>query len=508
MATFTAFTGNPPGRTTGITITFGGSTGDDAVYGGRVQSINAGQVELAAQVGIPGVPGAYVARLSGSFTWSNYGPVVSVAGTVRSVSYYAPQGDWLFSIDGFSASFTQLRNYSLGRLFSESDRFFGSPLADILHAGEGADTIRAGAGDDSVSGDSGSDTIQGDAGADSLLGYSGDDTLDGGSGADTLLGHGDNDSLDGGAGADILSGGDGYDVLSYRTSTAAISINLAAGIGWSGDAAGDVLTSIETVFGSRYADFIVGSDDHNIIEGGAGADTIVGLGGNDWVSYEFAAAPIAINTAGTGWAGDATGDVVTGIENIRGSAFGDYLFGDDGANILRGDGGADVLYGAGNSDTIYYSTSNAAVRVDLSTNSASGGDAEGDTLVSVENVFGSAYGDRLIGDSASNTLVGWNGWDTLTGNGGNDIFRFAETGGAADVVTDFWREHGDLIDVSGYGADAFTFIGTARYTGRMQLWYSFSGGFTDISLTLDGYSLHNPIRLVGTIELLASDFIL
>jgi Ca2+-binding RTX toxin-like protein len=66
---------------------------------------------------------------------------------------------------------------------------------------------------------------------------------------------------------------------------------------------------------------------------------------------------------GFGTAGEAGGDVFSGIEGFVGSAFGDVLTGDAGSNsiyalagddVLRGGGGADRLYGGGGADTFIY----------------------------------------------------------------------------------------------------------------------------------------------------------
>jgi Ca2+-binding RTX toxin-like protein len=45
---------------------------------------------------------------------------------------------------------------------------------------------------------------------------------------------------------------------------------------------------------------------------------------------------------------------------------------------------------------------------------------ERDTLTSIENVTGSNFGDKLVGDDGNNVLTGLDGNDTLVGNGGND----------------------------------------------------------------------------------------
>ncbi len=388
----------------------------------------------------------------------------------------------------------------------------------------GSDNISGTLFHDTLNGHAGNDRIDGRAGRDRISGGDGGDLLIGGADADTLTGDSGDDTLEGGPGADDQQGVGGYDMVTYANAGGGVSVNLDGSNGWSGEATGDRFGSIEILRGSRFADILIGSNDHNVIEGGPGADTIAGLAGNDWLSFENATGAIAINLdSGAGWAGDATGDLVSGIENLRGTPFGDYLFGDTGANILRGDAGPDVLYGGANSDTIYYSTSAQAVVVDLSTNSASGGDAEGDTLVSVENVFATAFGDTLIGDSASNTLVGWLGVDRLTGNGGNDIFRWSalnESGvgpGARDVVTDFVRAHGDLLDVSGIDADTttsgnqtFNFNGGAAFTTAGQLrCFSTGAGTTIVELNVNAdLAADMQIELAGTIALIISDVLL
>lgn len=57
--------------------------------------------------------------------------------------------------------------------------------------------------------------------------------------------------------------------------------------------------------------------------------------------------------------------------------------------------GADLLDGGAGSDVADYFLSAAAVAIDLAAGTASGGDAEGDTLVSIESVIGTDFGDTL-----------------------------------------------------------------------------------------------------------------
>jgi len=106
---------------------------------------------------------------------------------------------------------------------------------------------------------------------------------------------------------------------------------------------------------------------------------------------------------------------------LHGFGGNDMLFGGSGDDLLDGGPGADTLNGGPGTDTADYSSSSAAVTVNLQTGLASGGDAQGDILNDIENIQGSAFNDTLIGDGGANTLAGGPGADTLVGAGGNDI---------------------------------------------------------------------------------------
>ena len=62
----------------------------------------------------------------------------------------------------------------------------------------------------------------------------------------------------------------------------------------------------------------------------------------------------------------------------------------------------------------------AGVTVNLATGTAQGGNAEGDTLTGIENVYGSNHADHLTGDDGRNRFYGLDGDDTLEGGAGND----------------------------------------------------------------------------------------
>ena len=139
-----------------------------------------------------------------------------------------------------------------------------------------------------------------------------------------------------------------------------------------------------------------------------------------------------------GLVGDATGDTFISIENVIGSAFGDQHprrrrrqrpAGHGGDDALVGHGGndtalrrdrrrpldgglgADLLDGGDGVDTADYYAAAQGVGVDLGIGAGFAGEAHGDTYSSIENVFGSAFGDVILGDAGANVL---------DGDGGND----------------------------------------------------------------------------------------
>jgi hypothetical protein len=69
--------------------------------------------------------------------------------------------------------------------------------------------------------------------------------------------------------------------------------------------------------------------------------------------------------------------------------FADVLVGSAAANAFMGAGGADTIDGGGGLDYAWYFTSSTAVQIDLLAGTATGGDAEGDILTSIENLVGS-----------------------------------------------------------------------------------------------------------------------
>ncbi|MGK9234915.1 hypothetical protein KXS07_24420 [Inquilinus limosus] len=231
---------------------------------------------------------------------------------------------------------------------------------------------------------------------------------------------------------------------------------------------------------------------------------------------------------------DLVGDEINGLggdDAVNGLNGDDGLYGGDGNDVLRGGAGADLLDGGAGTDTASYYTGSVGVVVGLVSGIGSGGEAQGDMLAGIENISGSQGNDSLVGHSGANTLQGWNGNDVLTGAGGKDLLtggggadRFvygsvaqSPVGAGADVITDFSHAQADRVDLAAVdastaaaGDQAFTFIGTAAYTGVAgQLRYSISGNVTTIAGDVNGDGTSDfHIQLTGSIALVAGDFVL
>src|SRR5439155_7339229 len=84
-----------------------------------------------------------------------------------------------------------------------------------------------------------------------------------------------------------------------------------------------------------------------------------------------------------------------------------------------------VLDGGSGTDAVSYLDASAGVTMSLLTG-GTGGEAAGDSFVSIENIEGSEYDDVLEGDDGPNWIRGHGGNNTLRGLGGNDILDGAK----------------------------------------------------------------------------------
>ncbi|MBP2292543.1 calcium-binding protein [Azospirillum rugosum] len=380
-----------------------------------------------------------------------------------------------------------------------------------------------------IMGTADADYLKGTRNDDALSGLDGNDTLIGGAGADTLLGGDGDDRLYIDAADQIVSGGAGFDTAVVR-GTAGVTLDLAATQIEQvyGGAGGDVLTAVgaassvvinggggnDTTSGSDFNDTLRGGDGDDLLQGGAGNDWLVGgagfdtlLGGDgddriyisgygDWVDagagYDTVVVqgtdPVYLDLEVSqvervyGGGGDDYfyADFRSVDVEINAGAGNDWLMGGSGNDTLRGGAGndffeggegADVIAGGAGIDTAYFSRSQAGVTVNLATGIGSGGVADGDRLSGIEDVYGSYYGDSLIGNAAANKLTGWEGNDTLSGGKGDDTL----IGGSGNDVL-----------IGGAGGDAFRFL---RYDAGTDVISDFQTGVDRIEL--EGWSFGN-----------------
>ena len=279
-----------------------------------------------------------------------------------------------------------------------------------------------------------------------------------------------------------------------------------------------------TITGTSGDDELFGTVGNDVIDGLEGNDQINGGDGSDWVTYQgsLSAVQVFVGPTGVGSASGGYGeDAFTGIENVVGSNFDDFisasssnpvgidnifnglggndtllggrgndnLYGGEGQDLLFGQQGNDLLYGeAGNDfmrggtgdDTLdggsgfdrvsFFPTSSdtipGGVTVSLLLQGVAQDTGQGlDTLIGVEALSGTPFNDSLTGDGNVNWLVasdfdGAGGDDSLFGLGGNDLLEVAS---------------GNHVIDGGADSDTLSFNGLG-----------YTGGAVNVSLALQG----------------------
>ena len=362
-----------------------------------------------------------------------------------------------------------------------ADNFTGSDGNDILHGG---------AGNDVLDGGDGNDQLWGEAGNDTLIGGSGDDSLDGGVGADLMQGGAGHDYYtvdDIGDTVQEAPEAGSYDrvysSISYVLPAEVEYLHLTgtADIDATGNGLANFLTGNsgnnhlhggagnDTLHAGDGDDTIEGGTGEDVLSGDAGADLLRGGADNDTYYVDELDTVEEAADQGTGdgvWAGfsytlganlevlrltgtaniDGTGNDL--MNDIRGNSgdniiYGlgdrDWLFGFGGNDQLYGgDGDADELHGGDGDDILdggsgdrdvatygYQATAGVTVSLSISGPQDTGG-AGFDTLIGIENLYGTAFNDVLIGNDGANELSGGGGLDTLEGRGGNDVYWVGE----------------------------------------------------------------------------------
>jgi Ca2+-binding RTX toxin-like protein len=388
-----------------------------------------------------------------------------------------------------------------------------------------------------------------------ITGNAGNNTLDGGMGVDTMIGGAGDDTYIVDNMNDVVTEqvGEGHDLV--RTS---FSYTLGANI--------EDLTMTgddnSTLTGNALDNVIRGNSGINYIDGGLGADTMIGGDSYD-IYYVDNVNDVVIELANEGEDTVFTSIDYTLADNVEngqmmgngnlsltGNDLDNNVRGNDGNNILSGGLGADHMIGEGGddiyivdnvNDSVFESPFNGGhdlvrsfVNYSLAENVEDGqllGSADlsltGNNLDNVltgnsaNNVLmGLGGSDKLFGAEGNDTLYGGWGNSTLNGGAGADSFAFTNiislglefgSGPSHNIIADFNALEGDKIDFSNFDSDPMTlglqkmtFIGADEFTGFGQLRFVDSVLSGNLSADNGGYF---EVQLLGVNSLNANDVI-
>ena len=304
-----------------------------------------------------------------------------------------------------------------------------------------------------------------------IIGDASFETITGSIQDDVINSNGGNDVINAGTGNDIVNAGDGDDEIIDTEGTGATSTDaydggsgidvLRAEVNWGTNilfnlATGQQTNDLGTVVYDSYTNI------ENLSLGGA-ADAIGDDGNN------------VITILDTG---------PTGSNFVDGGAGDDTISTNDDDDIVIGGAGADTLDGGADIDMLDYTTSDAAVTIDLAANTASGGHATGDVISNFENLDGSAFGDTLEGNADTGLINGNDGDDTIFINSGSSAFNAMANGGNGNDII-----YGTNSALTGLGSYFATLNGDAGNDqlflgGDMLLGHIGNGGSGDDTISI------------------------
>ena len=261
--------------------------------------------------------------------------------------------------------------------------------------------------------------MEGKVGYDTLDGGMGNDTLRGGDHDDTFVFRGNKD-----LGTDFIRDDYGKNTLDFRNRTGSEGVTLDLSISGYQQVSNKIRLSfqwgneITNVFGTGYADHIIGNWLNNVLSGEGGNDVLSGGPGNDTLLGGWHDDTLYGNEGDDWLNGEYSNDILAGGEGNDTFAFGGYANYNLGSNFIDDDHGENTLdfrklythHGLKldlNNDREYQKVN---VNVKLKFN----------RVHNVSHVTGTPYNDLIIGNSLANRLSGERGNDTLLGGFGND----------------------------------------------------------------------------------------
>jgi len=339
-----------------------------------------------------------------------------------------------------------------------------------------------------------------------ITGTGGDDTIIGDELNNTIRGGAGNDTLGGGAGNDYLDGGTGNNTVTYAYSSSSIEVDFKIGLGYVNAGDQDTLVNIQNAIGGSSGDIfkMAIGDIENTIDGNNSSGNLV--------SYEYYTAGVTVDlgtaSAQTVVTGSGDIDTLINIQNIKGGE-GNDTFRTNFAVSNQFDGNS------GN-NTMDYSNANASQKIVVTLDGANfrdvtiGTGTVVDSVKNIQNVYGGAGNDTIIGDGNSNILDGGSGNDlirgiaglnnlrggagddTVYGGTGNDII---DGGSGSDTIYAnagdnliYGGDDGDTI-VSGTGNDTiyggYVDGSSVHQDNSLQDWVSFDGALANVTINLN-----------------------
>jgi len=253
----------------------------------------------------------------------------------------------------------------------------------------------------------------------------------------------------------VVTLGAGNDVVDFTTlpTTTSFVATVNGGAG-----ADSIIGTVgaDSLNGDDGNDSIFGGSGNDLIAGGAGNDSIIGGAGADNISAGDGADSVLAGTGNDTVVGGLGNDILNGQDNddsisggsgidrvvggngndtLSGGTENDVLQGDAGNDQLFGDDGHDMLVGGDGADTADGGLGNDTIRGEFGGDRIFGG-AGADSLsggADADFLDGGDGDDVVNGDAGTDSVNGGNGNDRLSGFLGNDVFN-----GGAD--TDFITE--------------------------------------------------------------------
>lgn len=351
----------------------------------------------------------------------------------------------------------------------------------------------------------------GTAFADSFTGTNGDNEIHGGAG-DTVYALDGNDRIVVKGAPVTISGGGGNDIAYFHSTklvrdtngdgqaetvsaTRGVYVDLwQARIVDDGFGGTGGIIGVENLYGTQFADTLIGDGNGNGLSGGDEADYLDGAAGNDYLD------------GGNGddrLFGGAENDTLlggAGNDLLYGGTGSDTFYGGIGDDLMRGDAGVDVFWGEEGLDrvSLFHRDATQAAYVDLRLQRVlNDGYGNAEMLFSVEGVGeGTQFADTFHGDAGGNQILG--GFrDLLYGYEGDDSFQ---VGGAPQIVD------------GGAGVDGLTFSGMMLTAdgdgdGLADILYASEGVSVDLAagmISEDGFG--NMGALAGIENVTGTDF--